>query len=170
MLQLSMPSTSFLYMRPNLLSKLGFGLLAFFDVMWIVSSHANPRMSLLEILGIPLLASGIGYAGIKTLKNWTYDDVDEVWLDGDALIVKNRGMVSHIALNDVTDAVDATIHSTVGRPLPRIRLTFRGGSSSPGESISFLAGGAHGPFGPLDLKSILAILKRRIDEVRQSSA
>lgn len=169
MLQLSTPSTSFFYVRPKSLSMLVMVFLAFFDVIWVVSSRANPRVPPWEVIGIPLLASGMGYVGIKMLKNSTYDDVDEVWLDGDALIVKNRGTVSRVALGDVTDAVDATVHSTAGQPLPRIRLTFRGGSSSLGDHISFLAGGAHGPFGPLDLKSILAMLNRRIDEVRQSS-
>lgn len=169
MLQLSTPSTSFLSVKPSSLSIFAFGFLAVFDVVWVVNSHANPRIPLWEFIGMPLLVSGMGYVGIRALKNQTYDDVDEVWLDGDALIVKNHGTVSRVALGDVTDAVDATIHSTMGRPLPRVRLTLRSGSSSLGDNISFQAGGAHGPFGPLDLKSILAMLKRRIDEVRQSS-
>ena len=118
---------------------------------------------------MPLFVSGIGYVGIKALKNFTYDDVDEVWLDRDALVIKNRGVVSRVAFGDVTDAVDATVHDSMGGPLPRIRLTLRGGSSNLGDSISFLAGGAPGPFGrPIDLKSILAMLKHRIDDVRQS--
>lgn len=166
MLQLSTPSTSFLSIKPNSLSIFALCFVAFFDVIWVVNSHANPRIPLWEFIGMPLFVSGIGYVGITRLKNETYDNVDEVWLDGDALIVKNRGKVSRVALGDVTDAIDATIHDTMGSPLPRLRLTLRSGSSSLGDNISFQAGGAHGPFGPLDLKSILAMLKRRIDEVR----
>lgn len=169
MLQLSTPSTSFFYIRPRSFPMIMFAFLAYFDVMWIVDTHANPRAPLWQGIWVPLLVSIVGYVGIKTLKSLTYDDVDEVWLEGDALIIKNRGLVSHVALADVTDAVDATVHSTVGRPLPRIRLTLRSGSSNLGDSISFLAGGAPGPFGKLDLKSILAMLERRIDEGHQNS-
>lgn len=169
MLQLSMPSTSFFYIRPKSLAMITFGFLAYFDVMWVFSAHANPRVPLWQGMWVPLLVSVVGYVGIKVFKSWTYDDVDEVWLEGDALTIKNRGQVSRVALADVTDAVDVTVHSTVGRPLPRIRLTLRSGASNLGNSISFLAGGAPGPFGKLDLKSILAMLNQRIDEARQSS-
>lgn len=167
MLQLSMPSTSFFYMRPKTLSTLTLVFIVVFDVMWIATAH--PRMSALEAIGIPLLVSGIFYAATKALKNLTSDDVDEVWLDHDALVIKNRGVTSRVAFGDVTDAIDATIHSGSGRALPRLRLTLRCGSSSLGDSISFLAGGAPGPFGPLDLKSILVMLERRIDEGRGST-
>ena len=163
MLQLSTPSTSFSYIRPNSMSMFAIVFLVVFDVMWVVTSHANPRVSPLETIGIPLLATGIGYVAIKT-----FDDVDEVWLDGDDLIVKNRGVVSRVALVDVTDVVDATIRDSKGSS-PRLRLTLRSRTSNLGDSISFLAGGARGPFGSVDLKSILAMLKRRIDEVSQSS-
>ena len=168
MLQLSTPSTSFLSIKPNSLSIFAFVFLAAFDVVWVVNSYANPRITLWEFIGMPLFVSGMGYFGIRMLKNETYDNVDEVWLDGDALIVKHRGMTSRVALGDVSDAVDATIHSSMGGSVSRIRLTLRSGSSSLGDNISFQAGGARGPFGPLDIKSILATLKRRIDDVRQS--
>lgn len=168
MLQLSTPSTSFSYIRPNSMSMFAVVFLVVFDVMWVVTSHANPRVSPLETIGIPLLATGIGYVAIKALKAQTFDDVDEVWLDGDDLIVKNRGVVSRVALVDVTDVVDATIRDSKGSS-PRLRLMLRSRTSNLGDSISFLAGGARGPFGSVDLKSILAMLKRRIDEVSQSS-
>ena len=68
MLQLSTPSTSFYYVRPKSLPILVVGFIAVFDVVWVVNSHANPRIPLWDSIGIPLFVSGMGYVGIKAFK------------------------------------------------------------------------------------------------------
>ena len=51
------------------------------------------------LLVVPLIMIGFGYFVMKKL---VFDLVDEVWEDGDSLVVKNRGQESHIALSDIT--------------------------------------------------------------------
>lgn len=158
MLQLSSPSAPFLSPKQGSTPLVWFGFIAFFDVMWMI----NSRGSLGSAIGIPLLVSGIGIAAFVMAGRQTADACDEIWLDGDSLIVKNGGEESRVALRDVVD-----VSSYIFKSGLQIRLALRNGAAGLGDSISFFAGGARGPFGPVSSHSILAMLKQHIDEAQQ---
>lgn len=158
MLQLSSPSPVFLSPKQGSTALLWFGFIAFFDIMWMI----NSRGSLVSVIGIPLLVSGIGSAAFMLAGSQMADACDEIWLDGDSLVVKHGGGESRVALRDVVD-----VSSHIFKSGLQIRLALRKGTSGLGDSISFMAGGARGPFGPLSYHSILAMLKQHIDEAQQ---
>ena len=158
MLQLSSPSPVFLSTKQSSTPLVWFGFIAFFDIMWMI----NSRGSLGSVIGIPLLVSGIGIAAFMLAGSQMPDLCDEVWLDGGSLVVKNRGEESRVALRDVID-----VSSHIFKSGLQIRLALRNGAAGLGDSISFFAGGARGPFGPVSSHSILAMLKQHIDEAQQ---
>ena len=160
MLQLSSPSRVFLSPKEGSTRLLWFGFIALFDINWMIKAHG----SLWNVVGIPLLVLVIGSAGYMLAGSQMADACDEIWLDGDSLIVKNDGGESRVALRDVVD-----ISSYLFKSGLQIRLTLRKGASGLGDSISFMAGGARGPFGRVSSNSIFAMLEQHIDQARQSS-
>jgi hypothetical protein len=58
--------------------------------------------------------------GIYFMKKYVFDLVDEVWDDGDALVVKNKGQEQRIALADITNVSYAALTSP-----PRVVLSLR---------------------------------------------
>src|SRR5580704_1902693 len=62
------------------------------------------------LLVVPLIMIGFGYFVMKKL---VFDLVDEVWEDGDSLVVKNRGQESHIALSDIKNVSYAPLINPV---------------------------------------------------------
>jgi hypothetical protein len=85
-------------------------------MMVLVAMRAGKQGALIFLV-LPLLMIVIGYL---IYRNLVADMVDEVWLEGDAIIVKNRDELEKIPLCDVTD-VDV---STMMNPR-RITLTLR---------------------------------------------
>jgi len=87
------------------------------------------KQGALMFLVLPLLMIVIGYV---IYRNLVADLIDEVWLEDDAIVVKNRDESAKIPLCDVTD-VDV---STMMNPR-RITLTLRN-ESRWGRSIVFM--------------------------------
>jgi hypothetical protein len=81
----------------------------------VVVRTGRPGTSVFLIM--PLLMLAVGYAIYRNLVSGL---VDEVWLEGDAIVVKNRDELAKIALHDVTN-VDV---SSMMNPR-RITLTLR---------------------------------------------
>ncbi len=140
--------------------RLYFGFLGFFfAVSCILVFTASDSRVLLFVLG-PLLLGPFGYF---IMRRFIFDMVDEVYDEGDALVVKNDGREERIPLANITNVADtvatnpARITLTLREPTPFGReVTF-----SPPRQALFPVGGRH----PLALELI-----DRIDAARHSHA
>ena len=97
----------------------------------------------------------VGYVMMKRL---IFDLVDEVWDDGDSLIVKNRGEEQRIALDDIKNVS----YSPFMNP-PRVVLSLR----QPGVLGNQIAFCAPQRFMPFSRSPIMDELIDRIDAARQ---
>jgi hypothetical protein len=107
---------------------------------------------------IPLVMIAVGFFIMKKL---VFDLVDEVWDDGDTLLVKNRGQEERIALSDIKNVS----YSPYVNP-PRVTLSLRRPTIF-GEQISF---GAPVRFIPFTTSPAINDLIDRIDAARQRRA
>lgn len=97
---------------------LWFGFIAFFTATAIWANHRSGRHALpMAFLVPPAVMTVLGYALFRHL---IYDLVDEVWDDGDALIVRNAGTEERIRLNNIINVG----FSTLTNP-ERVTLTLR---------------------------------------------
>ena len=96
--------------------------------------------------------------GFFIMKKMLFDLVDEVWEDGDSLIVKNRGQEQRIALSDIKNVS----YSPYMNP-PRVTLSLRRPTVF-GEQITFAAPVRYIPFATSPLINDLI---DRIDAARQ---
>ena len=99
-------STTFFYKRVFPLLWVGFVLIISGVQFWAVQ-HARadaPSESLFPLVLMPLFVVGVMFLLYRKL---LHDLLDEVWLDGDWLMVKNRGERVRVALRDVMN-VNAT--------------------------------------------------------------
>ena len=101
---------------------------------------------------------GFGYFVMKKL---VFDLVDEVWDDGEALLIKNRGQEERVALRDIKNVS----YSTVINP-PRVTLSVRQPTTF-GDQIAFVAPVRLVPF---STSPIIADLIERVDQARQRRA
>jgi hypothetical protein len=108
----------------------------------------------LPFLIVPLGMMGFGYFLMKKL---VFDLVDEVWDDGDALVVKNRGRNERIAFVDIKNVN----YSPFVNP-PRVTLSLRR-QTTFGDQITFCAPVR---FIPLTASPVIAALIDRIDQAR----
>jgi len=97
----------------------------------------------------------VGYVMMKRL---IFDLVDEVWDDGDSLIVKNRGEEERIALADIKNVN----YSPFLHP-PRVVLSLRRNTAF-GDQIAFCAPVR---FVPFSSSPVINDLINRIDAARQ---
>jgi hypothetical protein len=109
-------------------------------------------------LVIPLIMIVVGFFIMKKL---LFDLVDEVWDDGDTLLVKNRGQEERIVLSDIKNVS----YSPFVNP-PRVTLSLRRPTIF-GEQISF---GAPVRFIPFTTSPAIDDLIDRIDAARQRRA
>jgi hypothetical protein len=109
----------------------------------------------LPFLIVPLGMMGFGYFLMKKL---VFDLVDEVWDDGDALVVKNRGRNERIAFVDIKNVN----YSPFVNP-PRVTLSLRR-QTSFGDQITFCAPVR---FIPLTTSPVVTALIDRIDQERR---
>jgi hypothetical protein len=107
---------------------------------------------------IPLVMMAFGFFIMKKL---VFDLVDEVWDDGDTLLVKNRGQEERIVLSDIKNVN----YSPYVNP-PRVTLSLRRPTIF-GEQISF---GAPVRFIPFTTSPAIDSLIDRIDAARQRRA
>jgi hypothetical protein len=96
-------STSLTFINKRVFPGLWFGLLAFFTCLALTGVFL--RGEPIFILLVPIALAVIGYAVMRTL---IFDLMDEVYLDGDDLVVRNRGDEERIPLAHVIN-VNATL-------------------------------------------------------------
>ena len=107
------------------------------------------------IVIVPIAMMGFGYFLMQKL---VFDLVDEVWDDGDALLVKNRGQEQRIALSEIKNVN----YSPLVNP-PRVSLSLRRPTVF-GEQITFCAPVRLVPFSS---SPVIADLIERIDRARR---
>lgn len=139
-----------------------FGFLALFTVVWASGAAVTHRHDMWSALLIPMVMLVMALALFRRL---IFDLVDEVWLDGEQLVIKNRGVQSRIDLSTVLN-VNA---STLTNP-PRITLMLRRASSSRGDSVAFMPTGARGFFAAFKPHPIAVDLNHRIAVLRRGAA
>lgn len=109
-------------------------------------------------LFVPILMLVLGFAFMRKL---LFDLVDEVWLDGESLLVKNRQQEIRIALYDVLN-----VNSTTMTNPRRITLRLRADSRF-GRDIAFIPNSPRGLFGAFRSDPIADELIERVDAARQ---
>jgi hypothetical protein len=107
------------------------------------------------LLVVPLIMMGFGYFLMKKL---VFDLVDEVWDDGETLLIRNGGQEQRVGLRDIKNVS----YSTVINPL-RVTLSVRQPTTF-GEQISFMAPVR---FVPFTTSPIIIELIERVDRARQ---
>ena len=129
-----------------------FGFLAFAAVS-ALSGNLAAGQSPLTLLFIPVMAV-VGYFIMRAL---IFDLVDEVWDDGNTLLVRNRGTEERIALADIKNVNYAPTSP------PRVTLSLRRPGSF-GDAVTFCA-----PlkFVPLARSPVIEDLIERIDATRK---
>lgn len=109
------------------------------------------------LVAMPLLMGGFGYVLFRRL---VFDLMDEVWRDGDWLVVKNRGEQARVSLRDVVN-VNA---STLTNPR-RVTLLLRTPSRF-GRRFSFMPASPRGLFTAFRPDPVAEALIERIDALR----
>ena len=135
-----------------------FGLLILFIAISLFSGAARNAASPLPFLIVPAIMIGFGYFIMKRL---VFDLVDEVWEDGDSLVVKNRGEEEHIPLSDIKNVS----YSPYINP-PRVTLSLRRPTIF-GDQITF---GAPVRLVPFSTSPVIDDLIERVDRARGKHA
>jgi len=138
---------------------LWFGFLAFFVLVSSLAprrTHAPP----IPMLIVPVVMSVVGYLLFRRL---IFDLVDEVWDDGDALIVKNAGVEERVPLKSIINIG----YSLLTNP-ERVTLTLR--DAGPlGKEITFMPLSRALSFRWLSRNPIIDELIERVDQARTRS-
>jgi hypothetical protein len=132
-----------------------FGFLILFIAIPLVSSAGRSETPPLPFFIGPVVMMIFGYFIMKKL---VFDLVDEVWDDGDSLLIKNRGEQQRLALSDIKNVS----YSPYMNP-PRVTLSLRRPTVF-GDEITFNAPMRIVPFSKSPL---VADLIDRIDLARQ---
>jgi hypothetical protein len=104
---------------------------------------------------VPLIMFGFGYFVMKKL---VFDLVDEVWDDGETLLIRKGGQEQRVALRDIKNVS----YSAVINP-PRVTLSVRQPTTF-GQQIAFMAPVR---FVPFTTSPIINELIERVDQARQ---
>lgn len=141
----------------------GFVLIAFGLQFFWAMQHARAGASLQPLF--PLLLMPLFIIGVMALlyRKLLHDLLDEVWLDGDYLVVKNRGEKIRVALSDVMN-VNA---STMTNPR-RVTLMLRTGSRL-GRNLTFIPASPRGFMSAFNPDPIATELIERVDGLRGAS-
>jgi hypothetical protein len=131
-----------------------FGSLAVFVAIALVAGPGTQGQSLLFLV-VPIFMAVFGYVIMKLL---VFDLVDEVWDDGAALIVRDKGREDRIALSNIVNVS----YSPLINP-PRVTLMLRQPSNF-GAEITFSAPVRLFPF---TKSPVIEDLIRRIDAARR---
>jgi len=159
MRRLSASSTAF-YKR--IFPAFWFGFLAVFLTVGAWGfAHSNapidPGRAIPFLVG-PVFMAAFGFFLFRQL---VFDLMDEVWLDGDQLLVKNRHQQTRVALADVVN-VNATIMTNPRRITLMLRT-----DSRFGRNITFMPASGRGFLGAFRMDPIATELIGRIDAIRQ---
>jgi hypothetical protein len=131
-----------------------FGFLAIFlgvSIFQVPQSNQAP----LPFLIMPIIMMGFGF---YFFKRFIFDLADEVWDDGGALVVKNRGQEQRIDLADIKN-----VNYSVFTSPPRVTLSLRRPTIF-GDQISFCAPMRLMPLAP---SPVINELIERVDAARE---
>ncbi len=147
--------------KTTFLQKRLFPALWFGGLLLFLVSAASGRLRLgqfppLPVLIVPILMAGFGYFMFRKL---TFGLVDEVWDDGDTLIVRNGNEEERIALSEIMNVS----YSLYPNPT-RVTLSLRG-TTRFGREISFYPPARAWPF---SRSPIVDELIERIDAKRRA--
>jgi len=132
-----------------------FGVLALFITVGVFSSAFGNGTQLVPFIVMPAVMAVIGYVIMKKV---VFDLVDEVWDDGAALIVRDKGREDRIALSNIMNVS----YSPLMNP-PRVTLMLRQPSNF-GSEITFSAPIRFAPFAK---SPVIEDLIRRVDAARR---
>jgi hypothetical protein len=132
-----------------------FGVLALFIAVGAFSSAFGNGTQLFPFIVMPAVMAVIGYAIMKKV---VFDLVDEVWDDGSALTVRDKGREERIALSNIMNVS----YSPLMNP-PRVTLMLRQPSNF-GSEITFSAPIRFTPFAK---SPVIEDLIRRVDAARR---
>lgn len=146
-------SWTFCYKRVFPVFWFGF-LLVFISVPFIRGSHTGSLPPIPFFIG-PIFMMVVGYF---IMRKFIFDLADEVWDEGDSLLVRNRGEEARIALTDIKN-----VNYTPLLHPPRVVLSLRRNTAF-GDQIVFCAPVRFVPFAS---SPIIADLINRIDDARR---
>jgi hypothetical protein len=132
-----------------------FGFLILFIAIPLLFDGARDGPPPFPFLIVPLIMMGFGYFVMKKL---VFDLVDEVWDDGETLLIRNGGQEERVALCDIKNVS----YSTVINP-PRVTLSVRHPTTF-GDRIAFVAPVRLVPF---STSPVINDLIERVDRARQ---
>jgi hypothetical protein len=135
-----------------------FGFLILFIAIPLFFGGAQNGPPPFPFLIVPLIMMAFGYFVMKKL---VFDLVDEVWDDGETLLIRNGGQEERVALRDIKNVS----YSTVINP-PRVTLSVRQPTTF-GNQIAFVAPVR---FVPFTTSPIINDLIERVDHARQRRA
>jgi hypothetical protein len=136
---------------------LWFGFLAFFVLADLLASRRT-HVEAVPMFLVPVVMAVIGYVLFRRL---LFDLVDEVWDDGDALIVKNAGVEERVPLKSIINIG----YSLLTNP-QRVTLTLR--EAGPfGKEITFMPQSRALSFRWLSRNPIIDELIERVDQARR---
>ena len=132
-----------------------FGFLILLIAVPLLVGGAQNGPPLFPFLIVPLVMFGFGYFFMKKL---IFDLVDEVWDDGETLLIKDGGQEQRVDLRDIKNVS----YSTVINP-PRVTLSLRHPTTF-GDQIAFVAPVRLVPF---TTSPVIDDLIDRVDRARQ---
>ncbi len=139
-----------------------FGFIAVFVVVWASAATASHRSDMWLPMISPLFMAIIGFV---IFKRFLFDLVDEAWLDGDQLVVKNRGEQTRVPLADVMN-----VNASIMVNPPRVTLMLRTESRRLGNAVSFMPVRSQGFFAAFKPSPVATDLIHRIDALRRRPA
>lgn len=142
------------FFNKRIFPALWFGFLILFVGVSFFGAHQRHALPSVPALIMPAI---MAVFGVLLMKKLVFDLVDEVWDDGDALIVKNGGQEQKIALGEIKNVS----YSPFVNP-PRVTLALRRPSVF-GDQITFAAPVR---FVPFSTSPIINDLIDRIDRAR----
>lgn len=150
-------SSSWTFFYKRIFPAIWFGFLVVFLGISLFAGSHSAAPALVPLLIGPVIMIVVGYFIMKKL---VFDLVDEVWEDGDTLVVKNRGQEQRVALADIKNVS----YSPFVNP-PRVTLSMRRPTIF-GDKITF---GAPVRLVPFSTSPIINGLIDRVDAARQKS-
>lgn len=134
-----------------------FGFLAIFVLAALLASRRT-HVEVIPMLIAPVVMAVIGYMLFRRI---LFDLVDEVWDDGDALVVKNAGMEERVPLRNIINIG----YSLLTNP-ERVTLTLRD-AGALGKEITFMPLPRPFLFRWLSRNPIIDELIGRVDQARR---
>ena len=151
-------SSSWTFFYKRVFPAIWFGFcVVFFILPWLgvpISGRSPPG----PVFIAPVVMLGVGFLIMKKL---IFDLVDQVWDDGDSLLIRNRGEEQRVALADIKN-----VNYTPFVSPPRVVLSLRQ-TTVFGDQIAFCAPVRLVPFAS---SPVIADLINRVDAARRKQA